>query len=79
MILDAIELQLTQDPIEPARNRKPLRMPNTLGATWELRCGMNNRYRAFYEIDRQEDLVVVLAVGRKIRNSLWIGEEEFVL
>lgn len=79
LILDAIEQQLTYDPISPARNRKPLRIPNTLSATWELRCGTNNRYRVFYDVDGEQGLVIVLAVGRKLRNSLWIGEEEFVL
>lgn len=61
------------------RNRKPLRIPNTLNATWELRCGANNRYRVFYDVDVEDDFVVVLAVGRKVGNRLMIGSEEFLL
>lgn len=79
MILDEIELQLTHQPVVQTRNRKPMRVPNTLGATWELRCGANNRYRVFYDVDRDERIVVILAVGRKVGSVLWIGGEEFSL
>lgn len=79
LILDAIEEQLGLDPTVPTRNRKALRIPNMPNASWELRCGANNRYRVFYEVDVDARLVVVLAVGRKIRSSLWIGNEEFSL
>jgi len=78
-ILDAIEEQLTYEPIETTRNRKPLRIPNSIGATWELRCGLNNRYRVFYDVDAEDRIVVVLAVGRKVGNRLVIGTEEFIL
>jgi mRNA-degrading endonuclease RelE of RelBE toxin-antitoxin system len=78
-ILDAIEQQLTHDPMEPTRNRKTLRIPNSLSATFELRCGSSNRYRVFYDVDEERGMVVVLAIGRKMRSSLWIGTEEFEL
>ncbi len=78
-VLDAIEQQLRYDAIVMTRNRKPLRIPNSLNASWELRCGANNRYRVFYDVDLEERLVVVLAVGRKAGNRLVVGNEEFEL
>lgn len=79
LILDATEQQLSFDADVRTRNRKPMRIPNSLGATWELRCGINNRYRVFYDIDPEEQTFIVLAIGRKIGNRLFIGNEEFIL
>jgi mRNA-degrading endonuclease RelE of RelBE toxin-antitoxin system len=79
LILDEIEEQLGFEPNVPTRNRKALRIPNRLNATWELRCGADNRYRVFYDVDVDAQIVVVLAIGRKIRNKLLIGNEEFIL
>ena len=79
LILDAIEQQLAYEPNQKTRNRKALRIPNLLGATWELRCGLNNRYRIFYDVDIEDRLVIVLAAGRKLGNKLMIGDEEFEL
>ncbi len=79
MILDAIEQQLRVEPFLRTRNRKPLRIPNSLDATWELRCGRKNRYRVFYDISVNERFVVILAVGHKRGNRLWIGKEEIDL
>lgn len=78
-ILDAIEQQLGYEATTRTRNRKPLRIPNSLNATWELRCGANNRYRVFYDVDMEDRFVVVLAVGRKLGNRIVIGNEEFEL
>ena len=78
-ILDAIEEQLTHEPIGMTRNRMPLRIPNSIGATWEFRCGINNRYRVFYDVDIEDCIVVVLAVSHKVGNRLVIGVEEFNL
>ena len=78
-ILDAVEEELAHEPIETTRNRKPLRIPNLVGATWELRCGINNRFRVFYDVAAEDRIVVVLAVGRKVGNRLYIGMEEFIL
>ena len=78
-ILDAIEQQLAHEPNQKTRNRKALRIPNSLNATWELRCGMNNRYRVYYDVDVDDWLVIVLAVGRKLGNRLMIGNEEIEL
>jgi mRNA-degrading endonuclease RelE of RelBE toxin-antitoxin system len=79
LILDEIETQLSYEPVQQTRNRKALRIPNSLNATWELRCGMNNRYRVFYDVDVDSRIVVVLAVGRKMGNRLSIGNEELEL
>lgn len=79
LILDAIEQQLAFEPTRPTRNRKALRIPNSLNATWELRCGTNNRYRVFYDVDVDDRLVVVLAVAGKSGSLLMIGNEEFKL
>ncbi len=78
-ILDAIEQQLTFEANIQTRNRKPIRVPNTLGATWELRCGFQNRYRVFYDLDTEVKYVIILAVGRKDGNRLLIGNEELIL
>jgi len=46
------------------------------GATWELRCGTNNRFRVFYEVDTTEQTVWILAIGEKRGNRLFIGGGE---
>lgn len=79
LILAAIEQQLGYEPAVPARNRKPLRIPNAVNATWELRCGSHNRYRVFYDVDSESRYVIVLAIGRKQGSKLTIGREEFDL
>lgn len=79
LILDAIAEQLAHEPTQQTRNRKTLRIPNSLNATWELRCGMNNRYRVFYDVDVEDGVVIVLAVGRKVGSRLIIGHEELIL
>lgn len=78
-ILDAIELHLSYEANVRTRNRKPLRIPNRLNATWELRCGPNNRYRVFYDVAIESLFVFVLAVEQKSSNRLLIGHEEFEL
>jgi len=69
--------QLTYAPTEETRNRKPLDQPAPFGASWELRCGPDNRFRIFYEVDSAAQEVQVLAVGVKDRNRLLIGGEEY--
>ena len=74
-----IKEQLTVTPTEETRNRKPLEQPAPFGASWELRCGPDNRFRVFYEVDSAAHEVQVLAVGVKDRNRLLIGGEEYEL
>jgi hypothetical protein len=59
------------------RNRKPLKRPIAFGADWELRLGLDNRFRVFYEVHVESREVRVLAIGVKDRNRLFIGGEEF--
>ena len=75
-VIDAIEKQLSHEPLTETRNRKLLR-PNPI-ASWELRIGV---LRVFYDVassakgGRSPSLVRVLAVGKKERNLLRIGGE----
>ena len=74
-IFEAIEHQLTNEPLAETRNRKPLR-PNPI-APWELRVGT---LRVFYDVSEGPPAVVrILAVGVKERNVLRIGGEEIQL
>ena len=71
-ILDSVDRQLTHEPNVETRNRKPMR-PNPI-APWELRVGI---LRVYYDIEEQpEPRVTVLAVGRKLRNRVVVGDEE---
>ena len=73
--LAAINRQLLQEPLKETRHRKPLR-PNPI-APWELRVG---QLRVFYEVVGAKGGVVrILAVGRKRRNLLVIGDKEIQL
>jgi len=79
LIRETITLQLSTEPRVTTRNRKPLRSPAKSGADWELRLGPDNRFRVFYRIDVTRQLVVILAIGVKVRNRLFIGGEEIQL
>lgn len=70
---------MSYEPDRETRNRKPVRPPAAFQAEWELRLGPNNRFRAFYQIDRERREVRVVAVGVKERNRLWVGGEEVTL
>jgi mRNA-degrading endonuclease RelE of RelBE toxin-antitoxin system len=74
IILNAVAVQLTDQPDSPTRNRKLLEA-NPL-APWELRVG---DFRVFYDVVREDELVVVVAVGHKTHNTLRIGGEEIDL
>lgn len=71
--------QLRFEPTTETRNRKPLKRPTEIGATWELRFGPNNRFRVLYEVLSQSREVHILAVGIKRGNSLLIGGKEIEL
>jgi len=74
-VLAGINRQLLHEPLKETRHRKPLR-PNPI-APWELRVG---QLRVFYEVVAAEGGVVrILAVGRKRRNVLVIGDKEIQL
>lgn len=74
-VFRAIEVQLTHEPLQETRNRKPLR-PNPV-APWELRVG---QLRVFYDVAAGPPPTVhVLAVGVKDRAVLRIGGQEVQL
>jgi mRNA-degrading endonuclease RelE of RelBE toxin-antitoxin system len=76
LIRAAITEQLSRTLDTPTRNRKPLEdLPGPLHSTWELRCGPDNRFRVFYDVEG--DAVWVLAIAVKQRNRLFIGGREF--
>src|SRR6266481_5358494 len=73
LVRQTINEQLTVAPTKETRNRKPLEQPAPFGASWELRCGPDNRFRVFYDVDSESQQVQVLAVGVKDRSRLLIG------
>jgi mRNA-degrading endonuclease RelE of RelBE toxin-antitoxin system len=71
IVLDGVDAQLVHQPTIGTRNRKRMR-PNPL-APWELRLG---NLRVYYDVaEEPEPLVIVLAIGRKVRSQVWIGSE----
>lgn len=79
LIRETIQEQLLFEPEAETRNRKPLRQPALFEAQWELRFGPDNRFRVFYEVDRESRIVYILAIGVKERNHLFIGGKEVEL
>ena len=80
VILEAIEAQLTFEPVVETRNRKPLSEPSVFGVVWEIRFGKpDNRFRVFYRIDDELHQVRVLAILVKRNNKLYVGNKEFEL
>jgi mRNA-degrading endonuclease RelE of RelBE toxin-antitoxin system len=66
--------QLPHQATEPSRNRKRLR-PSRL-AEWELRIG---DFRVFYDVDLDESLVRIEAIGYKDGSVLFVHGEEYEL
>lgn len=79
LLRQTIDEQLGHTPERVTRNRKPLERPASFGATWELRCGPQNRFQVFYEVKASERTVAILAIGVKEGHRLLIGSEEFEL
>ena len=70
-LFDAVDAQLTHEPSVETKQRKRMR-PNRL-ATWELRIG---ELRAYYDVlPGSPPVVLIVAVGIKERNIVWIGGE----
>jgi mRNA-degrading endonuclease RelE of RelBE toxin-antitoxin system len=76
LIRKEIDEQLTYEPDVPTRNRKPVRSSAVFQAEWEIRFGPKNRFRVFYQIDKENRRVRIVAVGEKVRNRLFVGGEE---
>lgn len=79
LIQKSIDEQLSYTPEAQTRNRKPVEQPAPYNSTWELRFGPNNRFRVFYEVETEDWVVWVLAIGIKEGSRLFIGGEEFML
>src|SRR5438093_13401843 len=79
MLRRTIKEQLSHTPMEETWNRKPLDQPAPFDASWELRCGPDNRFRIFYDVDSAAREVQVLAIGVKDRNRVFLGGEEYEL
>ena len=73
-IIAELESQLSYEPAIETRKRKRLR-PNKL-AEWELRL---NRFRVFFDIDPENRLIKVEAVGYKRGSRLFIHGREYEL
>ncbi|MEA3475496.1 MAG: type II toxin-antitoxin system RelE/ParE family toxin [Candidatus Cloacimonadota bacterium] len=75
IMLGAIQKQLMHEPLKETRNRKHL-SPNPI-APWEIRKG---NLRVFYDVaDKESKVVRILAIGRKEKNKLFIGNKEVKL
>ena len=74
MIRETLEKQLQYEPDVKTRNRKPLKKPLAFHAEWELRFGPAHRFRVFYQVQAEE--VILLALGEKVGNRLFIAGEE---
>jgi mRNA-degrading endonuclease RelE of RelBE toxin-antitoxin system len=70
-IARAIDTQLPHEPDRETQNRKRLR-PNSL-AEWELRLG---RFRVFYDLDQPGGSVLIVAIGEKKGDRLFIRGQE---
>ena len=78
-IQQKIEEKLSFESHRETHNRKPLRPSPVFPEAWELRFGATNRFRVFYHFDIEARLVVVLAIGVKLRNVLRIAGQEIQL
>jgi len=76
LIREKIDEQLRFEPTAETTNHKPLRQPAPFGAAWEIRFGPDNRFRVLYDIDQENRVVQILAIGEKQRERLFIGGEE---
>jgi mRNA-degrading endonuclease RelE of RelBE toxin-antitoxin system len=71
IIASEIRTQLTFQPSHETKNRKRLR-DNPI-ASWEIRFG---KYRVFYEVDESSRKVIIVAVGHKEHNTLFVRGQE---
>lgn len=76
LIRKSLETGLPYQPDVEAKNRRPLKRPVVFRANWELRFGPDNRFRAFYQVEHDKAQVILLAIGQKVVNRLFIGGEE---
>ena len=65
-ITNEIARQLVYEPTVETKNRKPL--ASNPYFSWELRVGA---YRVFYDVESDEKIVRIHAIGVKIRNDVF--------
>jgi mRNA-degrading endonuclease RelE of RelBE toxin-antitoxin system len=70
IVFDSVDEQLTYEPTVETWNRKRMR-PNPL-ASWELRIG---DLRVYYDVVDNPPTVMILAIGIKRRNRVYISGE----
>src|ERR1700722_6788597 len=75
LLRQTIREQLRHQPTDETRNRKPLDLPAPFGASWELRCGPDNRFRVLYDVDEEAKVVSIVAIGVKDRSRLLFDGE----
>jgi mRNA-degrading endonuclease RelE of RelBE toxin-antitoxin system len=73
-LVAAMEMQLVHEPTRETRNRKQL-CPNNL-AEWEHRVEI---FRIFYDVDKDDEVVKVVAIGLKEGNDLYIHGTRYEL
>ena len=73
-IINELERKLINQPAVETRNRKKLR-PHQL-AEWELLLG---NFRIFYDVDQDNELIRIQAVGYKVSSRLIIQGKEYKL
>ena len=73
-VMGEIETVISLEPTTETRNRKRLR-PNEL-AEWEVRI---DDFRVFYDVDQENKLVNIAAVGYKEGSQLFIRGKEYKL
>lgn len=56
-----------------------MKRPLVFEADWELRCGPQNRFRIFYEVDQKQQAVYIWAIGIKKGNRVYVGRKEIEL
>jgi len=76
LIRKSLEEGLQYQPDVETKNRRPLKRAVAFGAKWELRFGPDNCFRAFYRVEHDKSQVILLAIGQKVVNRLFIGGEE---
>lgn len=74
LIKRAIEEQLQHEPGISRRNCKPLKSDRPL---WELRCGPGNQFRVIYQLDNENKVVLIIAIGVKRGNRLLVEGKEY--
>lgn len=76
LIRSAIETQLRHEPDVETRNRKPLKRHLVFEVDWELRCGPQNRFRIFCEVNQKQQAVYIWTIGIKRRTTSMLGERK---